>query len=326
VTPRVQSAEARAERLLRWYPRAWRERYGDEFAELLTADLTERPRSMRRSADLAVNGVLARLSLSGLGGGPVVAPQLALATVGTAMVAFGVCGLSLWSQLLVGWRWSSPDNHAVTFGLAGLSVVVAAVAALALLAASPVIAAVAATVRRRGSQRLLVPMMLMTIGVTILIAGGVHFAPAWPGNGGHHGAFERVLPGGVAGFAWAETVGITAFWAHPSDLLALPATQVAWSVVSPIAYATGVVGAVNLVRNVELSPAVLGFEARLAKAALVGMFPCLVAAAWWVVSSQTGSNLVFRAGSLDVLLIATMAAALVVTRTAAGKVMATARP
>lgn len=49
-------AAERAERLLRWYPRAWRERYGDEFAELLIADIEERPHSPVRTRDVTRAG------------------------------------------------------------------------------------------------------------------------------------------------------------------------------------------------------------------------------------------------------------------------------
>jgi hypothetical protein len=41
----ARTPRERAARLLRWYPRTWRERYGEEFAELLVADIEERPRS-----------------------------------------------------------------------------------------------------------------------------------------------------------------------------------------------------------------------------------------------------------------------------------------
>ena len=63
-----QAAARRAARLLRWYPRDWRSRYGDEFAELLIADISERPDSWRRHADVAISGVLARLIPTGLTG------------------------------------------------------------------------------------------------------------------------------------------------------------------------------------------------------------------------------------------------------------------
>ena len=46
------AAGARAARLLRWYPEAWRSRYGEEFTELLIADIAERPRARSRTADV----------------------------------------------------------------------------------------------------------------------------------------------------------------------------------------------------------------------------------------------------------------------------------
>jgi hypothetical protein len=57
-----QDAERRARRLLRWYPKAWRQRYGDEFTELLTADIGERPRSRRRTLDVVRRGLAARIA------------------------------------------------------------------------------------------------------------------------------------------------------------------------------------------------------------------------------------------------------------------------
>ena len=62
------AARRRAERLLAGYPTAWRARYGEEFVELLLADIEERPRSWRRTADVVANGGLARLRVAGLAG------------------------------------------------------------------------------------------------------------------------------------------------------------------------------------------------------------------------------------------------------------------
>jgi len=62
----ISGAERRAARLLRWYPPAWRARYGDEFTELLLAEFAERPRSWRRAGDVARGGLLARLTGAGL--------------------------------------------------------------------------------------------------------------------------------------------------------------------------------------------------------------------------------------------------------------------
>ncbi|MGC2486998.1 MAG: hypothetical protein WA359_12225 [Acidimicrobiales bacterium] len=58
------SAEGeRASRYLRWYPRAWKERYGEEFVAHLEAELNERPVSMARSMNIALHGVTTRFKL-----------------------------------------------------------------------------------------------------------------------------------------------------------------------------------------------------------------------------------------------------------------------
>lgn len=64
-------AARRAGRLLRWYPRVWRDRYGEEFAELLIADIEERPRAVGRTVDVILGGFVARLSAAGLCGLPI---------------------------------------------------------------------------------------------------------------------------------------------------------------------------------------------------------------------------------------------------------------
>ena len=55
--------ETRARHYLRWYPSVWRERYGEEFAAHLEAELEERPRSLSRSVNIALHGVGARVRL-----------------------------------------------------------------------------------------------------------------------------------------------------------------------------------------------------------------------------------------------------------------------
>jgi hypothetical protein len=55
-------AERRARRLLRWYPKAWRDRYGEEFAQLLIDDIRERPRSWHRTLDVARSGLAAQVA------------------------------------------------------------------------------------------------------------------------------------------------------------------------------------------------------------------------------------------------------------------------
>ena len=44
-------------------------RYGDEFVQLLVDEISERPRSLSRTADVVRSGVIARLESAGLAGG-----------------------------------------------------------------------------------------------------------------------------------------------------------------------------------------------------------------------------------------------------------------
>jgi hypothetical protein len=47
---------------LRWYPAAWRERYGEEFTAHLEVELAERPVSIARTTDIVMHGLLTRIS------------------------------------------------------------------------------------------------------------------------------------------------------------------------------------------------------------------------------------------------------------------------
>ncbi len=82
----------RAQGYLRWYPRAWRERYGEEFVAHLEAELLERPVSLARTADIVAHGFLARLSFQR---GLRIATWATTAVVLVAAVAIGAIALTL---------------------------------------------------------------------------------------------------------------------------------------------------------------------------------------------------------------------------------------
>src|ERR1700689_3190874 len=56
----TSGGERRAARLLRWYPPTWRARYGDEFAELLLAEVAELRMALCRAGAGARGGPRAR--------------------------------------------------------------------------------------------------------------------------------------------------------------------------------------------------------------------------------------------------------------------------
>jgi hypothetical protein len=318
--PREASAR-RAARLLRWYPAAWRARYGDEFAELLIAEFAEQPRSWRRAADIARGGLLARLTRAGLAGHQPPSPEqvrAGLATAACALAAFGALGVAMWAQLATGWAWAPPAAAGPTIAMAAMSAAVLLLAVLGLLAAVPLAWSAARGLARRPARRALRgPALLAAAGTAVLAAGSHHFASAWPGSGAHPWAPHGLVPAGVAAFGWAATLSVSAYWAHPAALAAFPGAEIAWMAVSPAALAAAVTGVAGLVRRLDLSPRILSYEAWLASSAAAAMAVFLSGACCWVLAEGSGSGL-FHAGAIDAGSLAVMSLALVMAHRATG--------
>lgn len=293
----------RAERLLRWYPGAWRDRYGPEFTELLIADISERPQSPMRSFDVAWGGIRARLADAGLAGFPLplatagsgVGPVLeqarqrqvsaSLGSLTGALGVFLVFGAALWSQILINWQWSGKLNAALpatsivradqapggdAFFAAFSTVAMLALLALAVLAALPVLASVAVRIVRGRQPKLIGPAIVLVVAVAALFAGGRHFENNWVGTGGHH----ALIPSGVAAFIWALTIFVSSWWAHPALFATLPSAERAWMALSPFILAAAVASSTILVRRTRLSARVAAFEGCL------GLLGCVTMAAF----------------------------------------------
>jgi hypothetical protein len=299
--------------LLRWYPRTWRARYGEEFTELLLADLAERPRSAPRTADVIRGGLVARLADAGLCGCAPQVPELAragLASLACCAAVFLGVGGAIWSQLVIGWQWSAPASAGTVVATFVMTGTVLVLALLTLLAALPVAWTVATRLAAGRARSLAVPSALFLAGLVIMVVGGRHFGNGWPGTGGHPWARTGLVPGGVAAFGWACTLSVSSFWAHPAALAAFPAAELTWMALSPIALAGLVAGAATAVRRAELSPALLRFEGRLAIAACVTMAVFLGAGCAWLAGRTTPPGSPFRPGAIDVAGLAVMALAL----------------
>ena len=343
------AARLRAARLVRWYPRQWRDRYGEEFTELLVSDIAERPDSLARTLDVARAGLLARLAGAGLtgcapAGGPGGAGELAaararhaaasLGTLGAATAVFLVVGAAQWSQLVIGWVWAArlrqqqPDSApqllaADRNATLGASAAILALLALAVLAALPVLATVAARLAAPGSPgqrgRVARPAVTLVVALTALVIGARSVENDWIGTGGLHSP----VPGGLAAFIWAVTLFVSAYWVHPGMLAAFPDAERAWMALSPLVLAIAVASAVTLVRRAALSPRLAQFEARLGLACCVIMTAFLALCVGWLTSDGplAGRPALFHAGWINVasaaILAVTMLAALQASRTAA---------
>ena len=308
--------DRRVRRLLRWYPVSWRERYGEEFAELLLAELAEQPRAWRRTANVARCGLAARLVSAGLAGhcghpaGPAAAVRACLGTLTCSLAVFLAVGTAMWAQLAVGWQWAPSASTATSVAMLVMSGSLLFLAVLALLAAVPAGVAAVRACARGQARRLRGPAVLIAAGALVLLIGGRHFGNGWPGTGGHWWPHQGLAPGGVAAFGWAATLSVTSYWAHPAALLSFPLAELAWMVASPAAMLALATGAAQLVRRLEASPRVLRYETWAGRAAVAGMIAFLSGALCWV--SQNGpSQALFHAGVIDAAGLAVMTAALV---------------
>src|SRR4029079_19007712 len=117
------------------------ERYGDEFVELLIDDMHERGHSSRTALSVVHGACVARAREAGVGATPLGASEQVDASMTTLVWALGVCflvGITIWSQVVIGWRWEPPSGHAVAVAMVLMSAAAASVSALALVAAIPI--------------------------------------------------------------------------------------------------------------------------------------------------------------------------------------------
>jgi hypothetical protein len=323
-----RSAARRAERLLRCYPPAWRERYGDEFAELLIEEIGERPRSWVRTADVMRSGALARLTAAGITGAAL-APEeqirAGLAWLGGALAAFLVLGIALWSQLTIGWQWSAPDAPATRVAMFVMSGAVLGLCVLALLSAIPVVWSLGASIGRGEHRGLRKPLAWAVAGAAAFTLGSLHFGHGWPGTGGHPWGERGLVPAAVARVCWAATLWITSYWAHPGALSSFPAAEIAWMVVGPVALLATAVGVSKTLRRLRLSPRVLRYELYLGGAATGATAVFLAGAGSWVVSGAPAPRGLFRVGAIDGAAVAAMTGALVLSFRAIQRTLAASR-
>ncbi|HET7012264.1 MAG TPA: hypothetical protein VFI65_00025 [Streptosporangiaceae bacterium] len=307
-------------RLLLWYPRGWRDRYGEEFTELLVAEFAEHPRSFARALDIAATGLRARLAAVGLNGHPhdrAAAARASLGALAFCGAAFLMFAVAMWSQLATGLQWSIQDHSSQDHS--GLNIAMALMSAgllvFGVVAAGALCGLVRATIGAvaRGEGRPLTrPALTALTGLIILFVGGRHFANAWPGTGGHLLWPVVHVPAWAAAFGWATTMWITSYVAHPGLLAAFPATQLAWMALSPVALGLVVTGVAGLASRLRHSAFAMRYAKWLFKVAVVGMILFLAGTLRWMASAGAGSPRGYHLGAIDFAGLAVLALALAV--------------
>jgi hypothetical protein len=213
---------SRAARLLRWYPRAWRERYGEEFADHLGQEFADRPVDLGRSVNVAYKGLVARTGDIGLSNSSVNLRGQTRAALGTSLAFIAlmvVVMLNLWSRAML--AWSGRQYHPVPVSATTGFLTIALGLLLALLAA--VVLTVAFFVARQifhGRVRRLVGPSVLAVssGGYLLYAARRFPTMLAPYVDGTHGLRQLSLsnPGGsLANFAqvmWELTQSWVAPW------------------------------------------------------------------------------------------------------------------
>jgi hypothetical protein len=300
---------------VRWYPKEWRTRYGEEFCELLAAQIADQPRSRARTLDVAFGAIMARSAALGLSGttvDPSDQPRRSLATLGSAAAIFLMFAISIWSHLTIARRWAAPATTATRTAIITMTIAVTICIGAAVVGSIPLAWTATRAAARRSDPRLRGEALLFLTGLAALIAGGLAFHGGWSGTGTTPWSQQSIGPGGPAAFFWTSTLAVSAYWAHPTIMLTLPASELAWMVISPLALIVAGVGAAKIVLRLDLSVRLLRFVTRTAQLALAGLGLFLFGTLIWLVFGGPGPAHLFQAGTVDQIGLVVMTAALLV--------------
>lgn len=296
--------ERRAQRLTRVYPRAWRERYGDEFERLLADQMHDGTFTILQTFNVLANGCGARASAVGLRSAhnPRALQRWSPAWAAISTTLFIAFGSALWSQLTIGWQWARPTALG-TRGAMWVMSLSMAVFLLVILSAGATF--VVRTWRQRASllarRALAIGAVLFVAGLLAFVVGAIHFSQHWPGTHGHPWSGRGIVPGGVGAFAWSATSSITAYWMHPTALAHFPATELTWMFLSPLALITALVGLGTIVVAVRQHTHFTTPSVWWTRVLGANMMAFLFGALWWLMDGDSSPRNLFHRGLIDVI-------------------------
>ena len=245
--------------LLRWYPPAWRARYGDELAALMGDELGGRPPTRRFHGAIAAAGLREHAHEAGLAG--------ATGPPAVRIRAWSLVVLCAWTPfVLAGASFQKLSEH---FG-----------------------AAVPASSRALPSDAFDAVVIAAALGALVILVGALIAVPAfvrflrdggWPvlRRPARRAAAVSVVVVAAGGALqrWAHSLSNAqrngASWPYGAAVLA-------WAVVAAAAMALWTAAAVTVTRRLDLTPRVLAVEARLAVGLAAVMATITAATAvWW---------------------------------------------
>jgi hypothetical protein len=248
----------RASRLLRWYPRVWRERYGAEFADHLEQEFADRPVDLRRSANVAFKGLAARASEVGLANGAIGPAGQTRAALGTSFVLIGlmaIIGLNFWSWVML--QWSARTYHPIPVD-ATTGVLTATTGLLVLALVAIMLAVVISAVRQivLGRGRMIMAPLGFAVGSVVYLYYTVPWVPRMVAaysrmaQGGYRWTHPGPAAYGLATIAHMVTQPWVSIW-DPGEVGG-PTSRAVMNDLAPLAVLVFVVAMAFLVRRVEL--------------------------------------------------------------------------
>ena len=285
----------RARRLLRWYPAAWRERYGEEFADHLEQEFSDRPIDLSRGVNVAYKGLIARfddLGLSNRALSPNGQTRAALGTSFAFITLLSVIALNYWSRAML--MWSTRQYHPIPVD-ATTGILTVATWLLVLMLVSVVlvvlVSAVRQVVRGRGGP------IAWPLTFALVSAGYVYYTVRWLPRALEQysymvqGGYRWTHPGSAA-YALADIArSITQPWISmwSPGVTGGPTSQIVMRDLAPLAVLVFGLAMALLVRRVELPGSFkrLGSRAIALFAFLLGVF-LVTDLVWFTVGGPNG--------------------------------------
>jgi hypothetical protein len=261
----------RTQRLLRWYPPAWRERYGEEFSEHLEQEFSDRPFDLRRGVNVAYKGLVARFDDMGLSNRTLNTGGQTRAALGTSfalITLLSVIALNYWSRAML--MWSARQYHPIPVdATTGILTVVTALLILTLLAIVLVVlvSSLRQIVGDRGGR------IVWPFALAVFSAGYAYYTVRWLprvlAQYSHmfQGGYRWTHPGSAA-YALADiSRGITQPWISmwSPGVNGGPTSQIVMRDFGPVAVLVFGAAMALLVRRVQLP----GFVKRLGSVTVV---------------------------------------------------------
>jgi hypothetical protein len=249
---------SRATRLLRWYPPAWRERYGEEFADHLEQEFADRRVDPRRSLNVAYKGLVSRADDIGLANAslsPGGQTRAALATSFVLMALMAVLALNFWSYVMQ--LWSARRYHPIPID-ATTGILTVATGLLMLMLVAMVLIVLASAVRQivRGRGRPIVGPLVFAVGSVAFLYYTVRWLPRMLVRYSHmfQGGFRWTHPGPAA-YGLAEISSfVTQPWVSMWDpgISGVSTSRPMMNDLAPLAVLVFAMAMAFLVRRVEL--------------------------------------------------------------------------